>query len=70
MKPTDTTIERPRGSTPALKETGDDSALSDYQKKFDQLRQQAEGFIAKRPEVCLAVALTLGVALGWIVKRR
>ena len=29
-----------------------------------------ERFVAQRPGFCLAVALTVGVALGWWVKRQ
>jgi ElaB/YqjD/DUF883 family membrane-anchored ribosome-binding protein len=29
-----------------------------------------ERFIATKPEICLGVALSLGVVTGWIIKRR
>lgn len=29
-----------------------------------------ENWIVKHPAVCVAVAVTLGVTLGWLIKRR
>lgn len=34
------------------------------------LREQAENLIIDKPAVGLGMALALGVALGWLIKRR
>jgi hypothetical protein len=34
-----------------------------------QLVQVLERFVARRPRLCLAAAMSLGIALGWWVKR-
>lgn len=39
-------------------------------KQLNQARHAAERFIAERPIICLAAALTLGVLIGWYVKRK
>lgn len=37
---------------------------------MSKLRGRAEDLIAEKPMVGLGVALVLGVALGWLIKRR
>ncbi len=35
-----------------------------------RLNRRAEAFIAENPVLSLAIALTFGVILGWLIKRR
>jgi hypothetical protein len=35
-----------------------------------EVRHSVETWIAEHPVVCIAAALTLGAALGWLIKRR
>jgi ElaB/YqjD/DUF883 family membrane-anchored ribosome-binding protein len=35
-----------------------------------QIVRKIEQFVARRPAICLAAALSFGIALGWWVKRR
>ena len=35
-----------------------------------QLVRTIERFVARRPAICLGAALSVGIALGWWVKRR
>ena len=38
--------------------------------KASRIVREIEQFVARRPAICLGVALSFGIALGWWVKRR
>jgi ElaB/YqjD/DUF883 family membrane-anchored ribosome-binding protein len=38
--------------------------------QFSQLNRRLEAFIAENPAISLGIALTFGVVLGWLIKRR
>lgn len=38
--------------------------------QFARWRDSAERYIATRPGISLGVALTIGVMVGWLIKRR
>jgi ElaB/YqjD/DUF883 family membrane-anchored ribosome-binding protein len=37
---------------------------------FAGAAKAVEDYVAKRPAVCLGVAITVGVLVGWFIKRR
>jgi ElaB/YqjD/DUF883 family membrane-anchored ribosome-binding protein len=43
--------------------------VDNAQEKPSQSVQFIERFVAQRPGFCLGVALSVGIALGWCVKR-
>ena len=38
--------------------------------KTSQIVREIEQFVARRPAICLGAALSVGIALGWWVKRQ
>lgn len=38
--------------------------------QFSRLNRRLEAFIAENPAISLGMALTFGVVLGWLIKRR
>jgi ElaB/YqjD/DUF883 family membrane-anchored ribosome-binding protein len=54
-------------SSPAA---GDGRERREHAIDTERLRSAAEEWIAKNPAVALGAALTVGVFLGWLVKRK
>jgi ElaB/YqjD/DUF883 family membrane-anchored ribosome-binding protein len=45
-------------------------AVGMARQKASQLVQEIERLVARRPGLCLGAALSVGIALGWLVKRQ
>jgi len=48
---------------------GKASALS-WQQRLSQLASETSRWITEHPEIALATAMTTGLVLGWLIKRR
>ena len=38
--------------------------------QFSRLMAQAEHYLSSHPKACLGIGLSVGVLLGWLIKRR
>lgn len=47
-----------------------DEAAEAAKEQLEKLSSTAEGLIRRYPTACLGVGLTLGVMVGWYIKRR
>ena len=66
-------IHRTNGNTRAAAEgvaTRRSAPLKVTSTDVAEVRHSVETWIAEHPVACIAAAITLGAALGWLIKRR
>ena len=67
-------IKRPEASNNGIRSSspgiGNVELVGMAQKGPSRMVRAIERFVARRPGFCLAAAISIGVALGWWVKRR
>ena len=45
-------------------------AVDMARQKASRIIREIEQFVARQPAICLGAALSVGIALGWLVKRQ
>lgn len=55
---------------PAESDSAANAAVDAAGKQLNNLREVIEGYIADYPGVALGAAVTVGVFIGWLVKRK